>query len=92
MSTRICAWCSQDYTVEQHGRGQPSPYCSPECKKLAQNALAAGRMRRMREGRRDPFYRPKHGWPSKGEIKVDRSMRSPPGTRTPDPPWYQTRG
>ena len=62
METRICAWCSQDYTVEQCGRGQPSP----ECKNAAQNALAACRMRRMREARRDPFYRPKRGRPPKG--------------------------
>jgi hypothetical protein len=66
MSTRICEWCSQDFTVEQPGRGRPSLYCSEACKREAQNALAAGRMRRMREGRRDPFYRPKHGRPPKG--------------------------
>ncbi len=66
MTVRICEWCSQDYTVEPRGPGQPSRYCSPECKQAAQNALAAGRMRRMREARRDPFYRPKRGRPPKG--------------------------
>ena len=66
MSVRICEWCSQDFTVEQTGRGRSPPYCSAEGKKAAQNALAAGRMRRMREARRDPFYRPKRGRPPKG--------------------------
>ena len=46
--TRICEWCSQPFTVTRSGRGRPPPYCSNVCKHEAQNALAKGRMARMR--------------------------------------------
>ena len=57
--TYICEWCSQKRT-ELRPPGPLPRYC-PEHKHEAQNALAGGRMRRMRAGRRDPFYRPKRG-------------------------------
>jgi hypothetical protein len=46
--TRICEWCSQPFTLIRSGRGRPPPYCSAACKHEAQNALAKGRMARMR--------------------------------------------
>ena len=45
---RICEWCSTEYTVIRSGPGRPSPYCSDVCRREAQNALAKGRMQRMR--------------------------------------------
>ncbi len=66
MTVRICEWRSQEFEAAQTGLGRLPPYCPAECRRKAQNALAAGRMRRMREGRRDPFYRPKRGRPPKG--------------------------
>ncbi len=64
---RICEWCSREYEPVRSGPGRPPPYCSPECKHEAQNALAAGRMHRRRarlagrnpEGARQPRGRPK---------------------------------
>ncbi len=45
--TYTCEWCSQERTETRYPGPKPR-YC-PECKTEAQNALAAGRMRRMRE-------------------------------------------
>ena len=45
---RICEWCSREYQVIRSGPGRPPPYCSEACKHEAQNALARGRMARMR--------------------------------------------
>ena len=46
---RFCEWCSEAYTVIRTGPGRPPLYCSATCKAAAQKALAAGRMKRMRE-------------------------------------------
>ena len=45
--TYTCEWCSAERTEMRYPGPKPR-YC-PECKTEAQNALAAGRMRRMRE-------------------------------------------
>jgi hypothetical protein len=45
---RICEWCSRAYEVIRSGPGRPPPSCSAACKHEAQNALAKGRMARMR--------------------------------------------
>ena len=57
--TYSCAWRSQVHT-QLRPPGPLPRYCSEQCKREAQNALA-GRMRRMREARRDPVSRPKRG-------------------------------
>ncbi len=65
--TYRCEWCGQERT-EARAPGPPPRYC-PECKHEAQNALAAGRMRRRRvrlagrdsEGPRMPRGRPPKG-------------------------------
>jgi hypothetical protein len=46
--TYRCEWCSILRT-ELRALGPTPRYCSPECKHEAQNALAAGRVRRMRQ-------------------------------------------
>ncbi len=66
--TRICEWCSREYTPQQTGRGRPSPYCSETCKHEAQNSLARTRMAHLRERRREaePWARKPRGRPPKG--------------------------
>ncbi len=64
---RVCEWCSREYEVVRSGPGRPSPYCSDVCRREAQNALAKGRMQRMRERRAPPWWeQPKRGRPPKG--------------------------
>ncbi len=46
--TYRCEWCSMLRT-ELRPPGPLPRYCSATCKREAQNALASGRMRRMRE-------------------------------------------
>ena len=65
--TRICDWCSSAYTVARAGPGRPSPYCSDTCRRAAQNALARGRMQRMRARRAPPWWeQPQRGRPPQG--------------------------
>ena len=64
---RICEWCSREYEGIRSGPGRPSPYCSDDCRREAQNALAKGRMRRMRERQAPAWWdKPKRGRPPKG--------------------------
>ena len=46
--TYICEWCSEERTELRPPGPQPR-YCSTVCRHEAQNALAKGRMRRLRE-------------------------------------------
>ena len=45
--TYTCEWCNTERTDMRYP--SPTPRYCPECKAEAQTALAAGRMRRMRE-------------------------------------------
>ncbi len=47
--TYRCEWCGEEKT-EDHYPGPTPRYCSDQCKREAQNALAAARMRRRRTG------------------------------------------
>ncbi len=46
--TRICEWCGNPYSFIRKGRGRPPSYCSEECRRAAENSIAAGCMRRKR--------------------------------------------
>ena len=62
--TRMCEWCSSEYTITRSGPGRPSPSCSDVCRREAQNALAKGRMQRMRKRQAPPWgEKPKRGRP-----------------------------
>ena len=64
---RICAWCSREYAVTRSGPGRPTPSCSDGCRREAQNALARGRMQRMRTRQAPPWWdKPKRGRPPQG--------------------------
>ncbi len=43
-----CEWCGEEHTQQRYPGPRPR-YCSDQCKKDAQNALAAARMRRHRD-------------------------------------------
>ena len=63
---RICEWCSREYEVTRSRSGRPSPYCSDVYRHEAQNALARGRMERMRKRRSPPWWeKAKRGRPPK---------------------------
>jgi hypothetical protein len=46
--TRIGEWRGNPYTFVRKGCGRPPSYCSDACRHEAENAIAAGWMRRKR--------------------------------------------
>jgi hypothetical protein len=54
-----CEWCSIEYTQLRYPGPLPR-YCSPKCKRQAQNSLAMQRMRqlRTRQQEQNPSRRP----------------------------------
>ena len=64
---RICEWCSTPFLHTRTGRGRPPTYCSDVCRREAQNALAKGRMQRMRARSAPPWWEKlKRGRPPQG--------------------------